>query len=242
MVKQSNNQAVKKIKDVADVALGQAVNSEAVTATQAEPELTGVTPNYREDSEGPVDNRAGVPKDLLGLIEVDPSEIILEQALRHPFGIYVIYGVVAFVVALVMGMVGAILINPQEFLGMGISAGSATVISMLALGVTIGAVVGGMLSAYVYGKSRMILTNQKVVLIQYHSLFSREVSQLNIGEVEDVNVSQPTIFDRLTKSGTITIETAGEQNNYRLTWMKDPYNFAKHTIQAHEGSIAEYGN
>lgn len=240
MVQKSDTITNEEIKKVANVAVSQAVEQPQVDV--ATPKLTGDTPNYREDGEGAAENRAGVPKEFLDLLELDPSEIILQQALRHPFGVYVIYGVVAFVVTIVMAIAGAVLINPEEFLGMGVSAGAASLISMVALLVAVGSVIGGMLAARVYGKSRMILTNQKVVLVQYHSIFSREISQLNIGEVEDVNVSQPTIFDRITKSGTITIETAGEQNNYKLTWMKDPFVFARHTIQAHEGSIAEYGN
>jgi Bacterial PH domain len=240
MAKSTENQAVKRIKDVARVALGRPkALPEATNEPQAE--LTGVTPNYREDATGKTEDRAGVPKEFLYLFEHDPSEIILEQALRHPFGIYAIYAVVVLVVMLVMTFTGAILVNSNAILGMGISESAATLIGLAGILVMSLSVIGGMLSAYVYGKSRVILTNQKVVLIQYHSLFAREVSQLNIAEVEDVNVSQPTIINRLFKAGTITIETAGEQNNYTLTWIRKPYEFANHTIQAHEGSIAEYG-
>ncbi len=239
MVKSTDNQAVKRIKDVARVALGRP--NASTNSTEPQAELTGVTPNYREDASGKTEDRAGVPKEFLYLFEHDPSEIILEQALRHPFGMYLIYAVTIFVVMLVMTFMGAVMVDPEAVLGMGLSESAATFLGLAGILVMSGSVIGGMLSAYVYGKSRIILTNQKVVLIQYHSLFAREVSQLNIAEVEDVNVSQPTIINRIFKAGTITIETAGEQNNYTLTWVSKPYEFANHTIQAHEGSIAEYG-
>lgn len=236
MNQQDNNSKVKTPNSQAD----QGANHSAPSHNSQQ--HTGITPNYREDAEGTVQNKANVPNEFLHLFEHDPSEVILEQALRHPFGVYVIYTVVAVVVALVMAIAGAVLVDPQDYLGMEISQGVAAIIGLVTLFIAVGSILGGIMAVYVYKKSRMILTNQKVVLIQYHSLFSREVSQLNIGEVEDVNVAQPTVINRITKSGTITIETAGEQNNYQLTWMKDPYTFAKHTIQAHEGSIAEYGN
>ena len=104
MVQKSDNHTDKKIKEVADVAVSQVVEAPRITQTQTD--LTGTTPNYREDGEGAAENRAGVPSEFLHLFELDPSEIILVQALRHPFGTYVIYTVVAFVVALVMAIAG----------------------------------------------------------------------------------------------------------------------------------------
>ncbi len=237
MANEPKNKAFKKIKDVARVALGQPAVSQ-----DTEPVITGDTPNYREDPHGTAENRANVPKEFLKLFESDASEIILEQGLRHPFMIYAIYVVTAFVVILITTLMGAVLVNPKDLIGTNISANAASIIALIAMFAAVFSILVGVLSAYLYGKSRLILTNQKIVLIHYHSLFSREVSQLNIADVEDVNVLQPTIIDRLAKSGTITIETAGEQTNYTLTWINKPFDFAKHAIQAHEGSIAEYGN
>ncbi|MCB9822989.1 PH domain-containing protein [Candidatus Nomurabacteria bacterium] len=237
MANEPKNKAFKKIKDVARVALGQPAVSQSPDTV-----ISGDTPNYREDPEGVAENRANVPNEFLNLFESDASEIILEQGLRHPFMIYAIYAVTAFVVILITSLMGAVLVNPKALIGTNISENAATVIALISMFAAIFSILVGVLSAYLFGKSRLILTNQKIVLIHYHSLFSREVSQLNIADVEDVNVSQPTIIDRLAKSGTITIETAGEQTNYVLTWVNKPYEFAKHTIQSHEGSIAEYGN
>lgn len=237
MAQQNQNKITKQIKDVAHVAMGKpAVNQSSETV------ITGDTPNYREDSEGAAENRAGVPKEFLKLFESDASEIILEQGLRHPFMIYAIYAVTAFVVILITTLMGAVLVNSKALIGTDISENAATIIAIISMFAVVLSIIVGVLSAYLYGKSRLILTNQKIVLIHYHSLFSREVSQLNIADVEDVNVSQPTIIDRLTKSGTITIETAGEQTNYVLSWVSKPFDFAKHSIQSHEGAIAEYGN
>lgn len=41
---------------------------------------------------GETQNLAGVPAEFMGLFEHDPSEVILYQALRHPAGVYFIYG------------------------------------------------------------------------------------------------------------------------------------------------------
>lgn len=203
---------------------------------------SGVTPNFRGRQTGETQNLAGVPEEFMRLFEHDPSEIILYQALRHPFGVFAIYAFGFVAAAIIIGFIGLFASNSSILSGLNISESVFSVI--LLVGVLLLVMVAGIsyAASYVYRKSRMILTNQKVVFFQYHSLFSREISQLNIGEVEDVNVAQKTLFDRIFKMGTITIETAGEQNNYVLTQVQDPHSFAHKTIQAHEGLIAEYGN
>jgi hypothetical protein len=208
----------------------------------AKPADSGVTPNFRGRQSGETQNLAGVPEEFMRLFEHDPSEIILYQALRHPFGVFAIYASAGVAVFLVIAFLGFIAADSDGLLGMNVSESAFGII--LLIGILLMVLIAGIsyAASYVYRKSRMILTNQKVVFFQYHSLFSREISQLNIGEVEDVNVAQKTIFDRIFRMGTITIETAGEQNNYVLTQVQDPHSFAHKTIQAHEGLIAEYGN
>jgi len=222
--------------------VGKVLLSESLKPNEPKTKPQNITPNYLEKATGDSQNLAGVPEEFLRLFEHDPSEVILYQALRHPIGVYAIYGsgVVAIIfIILFIVFIGS---DPSGILSGAISGGLISLLSVGALFLILITALISFASAYVYKKSRMILTNQKVVFIQYHSLFSREVSQLNIGEVEDVNVAQKTIADRIFKSGNITIETAGEQNNYILSHVQDPHEFAHRTIQAHEGLIAQYGN
>ena len=202
------------------------------------------TPNYGEHGEvGESQNLAGVSEEFLHLFEHDPSEVILYQATRHPVGVVFIFAT-AIISALLVVLGYGFMATDSSFLeSIGVNAINVTAIGGLVVLVLLTIITGiSLLAAHVYRKSRLILTNQKVVFIQYHSLISREVSQLNIGEVEDVNVSQVNIIDRIFKTGRVTIETSGEQNNYVLSQVAKPYEFARRTIQMHEGAIAEYGN
>jgi len=202
------------------------------------------TPNYGENGDSGKDqNLAGVSEEFLHLFEHDPSEAIVYQATRHPIGAITIFAMGGIAAFLIIVAFVFFVSDASFFSSVGMNSTNATAVGSL-VAIVLLAVIAAVtfLSSYIYKKSRIILTNQKVVLIQYHSLIAREVSQLNIGEVEDVNVSQPTLLDRIFKTGRITIETAGEQNNYVLTQVENPYEFAKLTIQMHEGSIAEYGN
>lgn len=200
------------------------------------------TPQYRTKTEGDTKNLAGVPEEFMQLFEHDPSEIILKQALKHSIGVWFIYAAAILAVVVILGTMGLLFTDNSLFGSAGVSEGAKGLGFLVALIVSGLILVIAIAAKTVYQKSRMILTNQKIVFIQYHSLFSREVSQLNIGEVEDVNVAQRSIWDRIFKKGSVTIETAGEQNNYVFTHVANPHDFARVTIQAHEGSIAEYGN
>lgn len=203
---------------------------------------SGITPSYRSTKTGESQNLAGVPEEFMKLFEHDPSEIIMREALKHPIGNLVIYTLALLVIMTLLGS-ASLFITDSEILGeFNLSPGAR---ALGGLGAVVLAVIVAALAyaaTVVYSKSRMILTNQKLVYIRYHSLFSRDVSQLNIGEVQDVSVTQHSIWDRIFKMGSITVETAGEQNNYVFTHVANPHKFAHLTIQAHEGSIAEYGN
>lgn len=212
---------------------------------QSPPTGHSSTPNYGEGGPGMHSgkNLAGVPEEFLRLFEHDPSEVISYQVKRHPIGVFGIYVGTASGIILVLVVYSLIVTNKDISETIGISSSAAIsvggLVSLLLVALT---AFIGLASAYIYKKSRLILTNQKVVFIQYHSLISRQISQLNIGEVEDVSVVQPTLINRIFKTGTITIETAGEQHNYKFSNAENPYEFAHRTIQAHEGSIQEYGN
>ena len=213
--------------------------------TQPEQTSHPSTPNYGEGGPGMHSgkNLAGVPEEFLHLFEHDPSEVISYQVKRHPIGVFGIYAGTVSGIVLVLVLYSLIVTNKDISQSIGLSSSVAAsvggLVSLLLVALT---AVIGLASAYIYKKSRLILTNQKVVFIQYHSLISRQISQLNIGEVEDVSVVQPSLINRIFKTGTITIETAGEQHNYKFSNAENPYEFAHRTIQAHEGAIQEYGN
>lgn len=219
----------------------------ATTPVEQQPEFDphAPTPNYGEAGSGmhAGKNIAGVPKEFLELFEHDPSEVIMMQTTHHPIGLAAIYGGTAIAIVLILVMFGVIVADSSFAESLGVSGGSvASLGGLLVILITSAVGLIGLVAGHVYRKSRLILTNQKVVYINYHSLISRQISQLNIGEVEDVSVIQPTLIHRIFKTGTITIETAGEQHNYNFTYAQAPHDFAHRTIQAHEGTIREYGN
>lgn len=101
---------------------------------------------------------------------------------------------------------------------------------------------GGYIMAWVYKRSSLIVTSEKLVQLIQRNLFDRKISQLSIGDVQDVSVEQRGPISRLFKYGTMTVETAGEQSNYVFDYVPYPYECGKEIVGAHERNLRLYGN
>ena len=88
----------------------------------------------------------------------------------------------------------------------------------------------------------MLVTSDKIAQVLYRTIFDRKISQLSIGDVQDVTVTQRGVLARMFNYGTIVIETAGEQQNYTFTFVPDPYMCGKAIVGAHEENLKQYGN
>lgn len=181
---------------------------------------------------------------FFGMIEYDDNEEFLLEIRKHPFGLFLIQ-ILGFIVSVLLGIIPiAIAFNLNFFQiadGTNTSAIKAIliftglVLSLLAFGATF-------ITALIYKYDVIYVTNEKVAQVLYTSIFSRKLTQLGIGEVQDVSVSQSGIFPRLFDYGTLTIESAGEQQNYTFTYVPHPYPSSRTIVMAHEDNVHKYGN
>lgn len=184
-------------------------------------------------------------KKFLKNIEFDGEEKLVCEIKKHPFGLSAIYfgGVFSAVAVL------AIFIIAGQFAS---ESGSADLVGNTSKFADIMAIGGGILAlfiiivtaigAYLYKHNVILVTSQKVAQLLSNSLFNRKISQLGIGDVQDVTVKQKGIFAHMFKYGTIIVETAGEQQNYTFTYAPDPYQCARNIISAREQDIKKHGN
>lgn len=56
-----------------------------------------------------------------------------------------------------------------------------------------------------------IVTNQRILDIEQHGLFSREISEIPINRVQDITIEVRGFFRTIFKFGTIRLQTAGER-------------------------------
>lgn len=183
-------------------------------------------------------------KRLFKVIEFDKNEQLICEIKKHPFGLFIIYfsGIFVAIVLFSVCLAGAWFLDSelstlegevrqyQSWLTL-----AGLVLALFCLGVTA-------IAGYIYASNIMLVTNEKIAQVLYKSLFSRKISQLSIGDVQDVTVSQDGVFAHIFNFGTIVIETAGEQQNYKFTYAPNPYYFSKKIVGAHETNLQEFGN
>jgi len=185
-----------------------------------------------------------VGRKLFKYVEFDSDEELIAEIRKHPIGL-VTTGIIGVFISLSV-FIGTILLAANlESLGFNLGDGGGSIkaiiitfgliLSLLALGITA-------ISLVLYVRNVVFVTNEKIAEVAYISLFNRKVTQLGLGQVEDVTVSQRGIFSHIFDFGTIIIETAGEKENCTFTLVPTPNKFSQIIIEAHEGNVHSYGN
>lgn len=179
------------------------------------------------------------------LFEKDDKERLIGEIPRHPIGVtLIIFNTVFLMVIILTGLFYALRHRTAaaDSIGIETTANLSPVIIIVAVVLLMLILVGSTVATYVYTRNFLVLTDQKLVIIAQISLFARKVSQLSIGDVQDVTVEQPGLLSRIFNYGTIKIETAGEQANFSFNYAPDPFESAKIIVQAHEENLQLYGN
>lgn len=176
------------------------------------------------------------------LIEMDDAEEVVRVIKKHRIGLIGLYVVglgIAFIM-LVTSVTAGLWLDDQQAVQLPISASLVLTLVgvVLAALVTVFTYVAG----YIYQNNVIIVTSDKVVQILYRSIVDRKISQVSLGDLQDVTAEQRGFVARIFKYGTLVIETAGEQNNYNFTFAPFPYECAKDIVSARELSIQKYGN
>lgn len=178
------------------------------------------------------------------LIEFDSDEQLVGEIRKHPFGLFVIYAsgmIVALVMMIVLIIIPSLLTT--DSFGTGLDIGALRSILVVAgFFLVLLCIIMTAIAAYLYNSNVVIITSEKVTQMLYKTIFDRKISQLSIGDVQDVTVSQVGVFSRVFNYGTLTIETAGEQQNYMFTYTPNPYETAKLIVGSHEENLKKYGN
>lgn len=186
----------------------------------------------------------GVGRKLFSVIEFDDNEKLVYEIRKHPIGLIFIYGVGLFVSAAVfLALVGTAAFLEEDPVGIGDSFSTVRVVMVIAGSVlTLLALAMTAIGAYLYQSNVMLVTTEKIAQVLYRTIFDRKISQLSIGDVQDVTVTQKGVLSRLFGYGTVVIETAGEQQNYTFTFTPNPYQASKAIVNAHEENLKSYGN
>jgi len=180
--------------------------------------------------------------DPTGRVEqLNSQETKIADVRRHPFGLIVIYLQAVIALALAFGLIIPFALSSLESLGISSSDGGS-VIALFGLIAVILVVLYLMLATRIYKSNQLILTNNNVTQVTQAGLFNRKVSEISMGNVEDVTALQSGIFQTFFNFGHLHIETAGEQNNYDFRYCPNPNAYAKAIQDARVEFLKAHGN
>lgn len=172
---------------------------------------------------------AGVPKnraeDLL-----EPGENVLTIVYRSSIGLAGIYLVAFLAVAAIVALV--ITMSPDTF-----DTSSATISGPMSAIIILSAILLVLIlftATYVYRQSRLLVTDRSLVQIMQKTLFIRKVSRLSMSNVEDVNEEQRGFLASIFNYGTLTVQTAGTEDNFIFTLCPNPARLADRIIEARQ--------
>jgi len=161
---------------------------------------------------------------------VEPGEHLVTAIHRHFIGIFGIYmemiiGIVAIIAGVIMTYAGTFG-HVSSAIKSSVLIGSFFVIAFLAAMLAI--------STAVYRRCRILLTDQSLVTVVQRAMFSRKISRLSMSNVEDVTVEQKGILPSILDYGTLTIQTAGQEDNFIFPLCPKPNEVADKILEARQ--------
>ncbi len=177
------------------------------------------------------------------LIEFDEDEQLLYEVRKHWFGLFLIYLIGTFITFSMLGiaLAAAAFLNGDTGTGIDVGALRPAIVAVMIL-LSVLSLIMTAIAAFLYKSNVMLVTSEKISQVLYITIFDRKLSQLSIGDIQDVTVRKRGVFAHLFNFGTLIIESSGEQANYDFSFAPDPYEAARIMVNAHEENLKHYGN
>lgn len=165
-----------------------------------------------------------------GIEGIEPDERALTIIKKHPLGILVVYAlaIVGFLAAILL----VVLIMPDLLNNGGYSSRSGRLFLAGGMGAAILLGVILVIATYVYYHNEIIITNKSLTQVMQHGLFTRQVSELSLADIEDVTSVKHGIIATIFDFGELRVETAGEQNNFKFTYCPKPNYYGRMLLDA----------
>lgn len=152
-------------------------------------------------------------------------------------GLVGIYLVAFLAVAAITTMV--IIISPGTF-----KTSSANISGPLSAVILVSAILLVLIlftATHVYRQSQLMVTDRSLVQVMQKTLFNRKVSRLSMSNVEDVNEEQRGILSSLFNYGTLTVQTAGTEDNFIFTMCPSPAQLADKILECRQAYAKSHG-
>jgi len=104
-----------------------------------------------------------------------------------------------------------------------------------------GLVVGGLYSLYqwfIWNNGIYIVTTQRVIRIEQHSLFNRQISEAEIGRIQEISTEIRGPIHTMLNFGTVKIQTASTSGQIDLEDVMDPYDIQQQIVRVQRQIVA----
>lgn len=180
-----------------------------------------------EEKRRPVFNPMGRVENIMD------HEVKVADVRRHPIGLFFIY--LQTIVGLSASFLLIFVLMPTFISSLSLDSGRVNgLLLVFAMFAVILGIIFLILASKIYRGNQIIITDANVTQILQVGLFNRKVSELSMHNVEDVTASQHGILQTFFNYGTLIIETAGEQNNFRFIYCPNPNAYAKAILDARQ--------
>jgi hypothetical protein len=150
---------------------------------------------------------------------------------RHPIGLLAVYFMCGFLLVLVaiLGFGAA----PHLFPGVSTSQIDNLTLAVLLI-VALLCAGYALIETKVYWGNSWVVTSDSLTQVDQNSLFSRQSSQLSLGNLEDVSAEQNGILSHMFNYGLLRVETAGERSKFVFAYCPNPNFYAQQILAARE--------
>ena len=161
---------------------------------------------------------------------LETGEHIVTVVHRHPIGIIAIFVEALVAVIAITGLL--IVVAPsfvQNLSGQAYDlfiAGVVVAITLLALILFV--------ATYIYRQSRLIVSDKSLIQVIQRGLFIRKVSRLSMSNVQDVSAEHKGFLATIFNFGTLTVQTAGEEDNFIFPFCPTPDTYADRILEARQ--------
>lgn len=84
-----------------------------------------------------------------------------------------------------------------------------------------------------------IVTSKRILDIEQHGLFSRDMSEFRLDRIQDVTIEVKGILPTLLHFGDIHVQTAGEAREFIIRGIPRPYRVRDVIIKEHDRAVVE---
>jgi membrane protein YdbS with pleckstrin-like domain len=87
---------------------------------------------------------------------------------------------------------------------------------------------------WIWHHNKIILTNENIIDIEQIGLFRKNIANLSLANIQDISIRVEGPIQTMLGYGTVLIQTAGEQENFNLDNIANPYTVEQVIAKLHK--------